>query len=75
MSTARIGLIDYGAGNFASVRNALDHLQLNFFEIRSPAQLQRATHLIVPGVGAFASAMRRLEEMKVIDELRDQVLI
>ncbi len=75
MSTAWVGLIDYGAGNIASVRNALDYLQLNCLEVRGPGQFRRATHLILPGVGAFASAMRRLEEMKVIDELRDQVLI
>lgn len=72
---ARIGLIDYGAGNFSSVRNALDYLRLEVIELRNRAQFETATHLILPGVGAFASAMRRLEQLNLVDELKEQVLV
>jgi len=72
---ARIGLIDYGAGNFSSVRNALDYLRLEVIELRNPAHFETATHLILPGVGAFASAMRRLEQLDLVDTLKEQVLV
>ena len=70
-----IGLIDYGAGNFTSVRNALEYLNLTFIEVREAGEFKKATHLILPGVGAFASAMRKLEALKMIDHLQENVLI
>ena len=47
-----IGLIDYGTGKFASVRNALVYLKLDFLEVRDRSEMERVTHLILPGVGA-----------------------
>jgi len=70
----RIGLIDYGAGNFASVRNALEHLAIELVEVREPDALQGTTHVILPGVGAFASAMNRLEELGLVEALAEHVL-
>ena len=72
---ATIGLIDYGAGNFFSVRNALHHLELDVVEVRETSQFAQVTHLILPGVGAFAAAMHRLEERNLIDGLKEQVLV
>lgn len=72
---ATIGLIDYGAGNFSSVLNTLDYLQLNVIAIRSIEHFKQATHLILPGVGAFAAAMRKLEGLELIDEMKEQVLV
>jgi glutamine amidotransferase len=69
-----IGLINYGSGNLGSVRNALEHLALETVEIRQPGDLDRATHLILPGVGAFGRAMRQLEQLGLLDALRHQVL-
>lgn len=69
-----IGLLNYGAGNYGSVRNALDHLGLPQLEVQSAEAMDRATHLILPGVGAFPDAMRRLREMDLIEPLRKNVL-
>lgn len=71
---AKIGLIDYGSGNFSSVRNAVAHLGLDYIEIRTPESFAAATHLILPGVGAFAAAMRKLHELHLIEDLLEQVL-
>ena len=71
---SQIGLIDYGAGNFASVKNALHCLELPVRDIRCPEEFELATHLILPGVGAFAPAMRRLESLHLVEPLRDAVL-
>ncbi|HVZ39918.1 MAG TPA: imidazole glycerol phosphate synthase subunit HisH [Candidatus Kapabacteria bacterium] len=53
-----IGIIDYGSGNLGSVRNALDRLGAGSFVSSSPAELDRAEKLILPGVGAAGNAMR-----------------
>ena len=48
-----IALIDYGAGNLTSVRKALAHLGAPVATPASPADLEEAAGVIVPGVGNF----------------------
>jgi glutamine amidotransferase len=69
-----VGLIDYGAGNYGSVRNAVAHLGLDYVEIRAPQDFEQATHLILPGVGAFAAAMRKLQQLHLIEDMLEQAL-
>ena len=69
-----VGLIDYGSGNYTSMLNALRAIGRNVIEIRAAGQMNDASHLILPGVGAFARAMRQLRELGLVDELRQQVL-
>ncbi len=56
----RVGLIDYGMGNLTSVRNALEYVDAPPIMVRQPADFDQVTHLVLPGVGAFPDAMRRL---------------
>ncbi|MGE0863922.1 MAG: imidazole glycerol phosphate synthase subunit HisH [Vicinamibacterales bacterium] len=48
-----IALVDYGAGNLASVRKALAAVGAEVWTPAAPAELARATGVIVPGVGHF----------------------
>ena len=50
-----IALVDYGAGNLASVRKALGAIGAQVTEPRSPDGLREATGIIVPGVGHFGA--------------------
>jgi glutamine amidotransferase len=50
-----IALLDYGAGNLASVRKALSALGAAFVTPRHPAELTTASGVVVPGVGHFAA--------------------
>lgn len=72
MST--IGIIDYGSGNFQSVFNALEYLGLNIIRVNHKNNLGTCSHLVLPGVGAFAAAMRRLSEISLIEPLKEVVL-
>jgi glutamine amidotransferase len=56
-----IALIDYGAGNLASVKKALTALGADFVVPRAPQECGAATGVIVPGVGHF-SATAALDE-------------
>jgi glutamine amidotransferase len=69
-----IGLIDYGAGNFTSVFNALRFLEFDVIRVTEPSQMNQVSHLILPGVGAFPTAMRKLESLHLVEELRRQLL-
>ncbi|MFI3242663.1 MAG: imidazole glycerol phosphate synthase subunit HisH [Akkermansia sp.] len=55
-----LGIIDYGAGNLQSVRNSLLAAGEEGRIVRSPADLEGITHLVLPGVGAFGDCSRAL---------------
>jgi imidazole glycerol-phosphate synthase subunit HisH len=50
-----ISIVDYGAGNLTSVKKALDSLGQECAITCDPAQVSKATKIILPGVGHFAS--------------------
>jgi imidazole glycerol-phosphate synthase subunit HisH len=56
-----IGIIDVGIGNKGSLRGALDALAVDHYTVTEPSQMSDATHLILPGVGSFAHAMKALD--------------
>ena len=57
-----IAVIDYGAGNLFSVKNALDFLGVENCVAKDRETIQKADGLILPGVGAFPDAMEKLKE-------------
>jgi imidazole glycerol-phosphate synthase subunit HisH len=52
-----IALIDYKAGNLTSVRKAFAALGAELYDPVSPADLDRAAAIVVPGVGHFGATM------------------
>ena len=50
-----IALVDYGAGNLTSVRKGFAAAGAELFTPASPADLDRAAGLVIPGVGHFAA--------------------
>lgn len=64
-----LGIINYGAGNFGSVTNAIRSIGLDFRAISNPKELDLVSHIILPGVGAFAHTMERLRSLGFIDEI------
>ncbi len=57
-----IAVIDYGAGNLHSVKNALDFIGADSVVTSDPSEIAKAGKVILPGVGAFGDAMRSLEK-------------
>jgi glutamine amidotransferase len=66
-----ISIIDYGAGNIRSVSNALKRLGVAHSVASDIRELQRATKLILPGVGEARMAMDSLDRGGLIRWLRD----
>jgi glutamine amidotransferase len=69
-----IGIIDYGMGNLRSVANAIDAADGNWLVCSAPAELRKAKGIVLPGVGAFAEAMRRLQKLGWDEALERDVL-
>ena len=64
-----ITLLDYGAGNVRSVRNAIRKLGFEVKDVISPQDILLAEKLIFPGVGNFGSAMQKLRQEGYVEPL------
>ncbi|WP_433851709.1 imidazole glycerol phosphate synthase subunit HisH [Stenotrophomonas nitritireducens] len=66
-----VGLIDAGGANLGSVRYALERLGVAVRMVRGPSDLDAASRVILPGVGAAAEGMRRLHAQGLVQPLRE----
>lgn len=67
-----VGIVDYGLGNIASVRAAVERVGGKPVVTFDADVLRKCDRLIIPGVGAFADGMARLRQrglIPVLDEL------
>ncbi|MBR4628188.1 MAG: imidazole glycerol phosphate synthase subunit HisH [Ruminococcus sp.] len=67
-----IAIIDYGAGNIFSVKNALDYLGLENALVSDEKSVRDADAVILPGVGAFPAAMKKLEATGLVDTIKEE---
>ena len=65
-----VGIVDYGAGNLVSVARGLEIAGAEARLIRRPEDLGDVELLVVPGVGAAAPAMARLEAAGLVGPIR-----
>ena len=65
-----VSLLDYGAGNVRSVRNALQALGYPVVDIASAEAIAAAEILVFPGVGSFGEAMRVLDARGFTEPLK-----
>ena len=65
-----IAIVDYGAGNLMSVHNTLDYLGYENRIADTPALIEQAAGVILPGVGAFPDAMAALENSGLLDAVK-----
>lgn len=64
-----ITIVDYGIGNLRSVQKALERIGFPAVLSSDPAEIERASKLILPGVGAFRACMDGLHRYKMVEPL------
>lgn len=69
-----VTLLDYGAGNVRSVRNALIKLGCSVQDVSDPADIINAEKLVFPGVGSFGLVMDTLRKYGYVEPLRRRIL-
>ena len=67
-------ILDYGSGNVKSVFNLFSGLSQKIVISNDSVDIEKATHIILPGVGAFGAAMRKIKENIPIDDLKRAVI-
>jgi glutamine amidotransferase len=62
-----IAIIDYDMGNLRSVEKALERVGAEAVVTRSPDVIKGASHVVLPGVGAFSECMKKLEGYGLVE--------
>ena len=70
----KIGIIDCNFGNIASLLNSIKYLGYDFQVIEKTKKLDNLTHLILPGVGSFNKAAKKLRNTGWSDEINEFVI-
>ena len=70
-----IAIVDYGAGNIFSVKNALDYIGVENKLTADAKDLVNADRIILPGVGAFPWSMKMLNSSGLVDVIREQAKV
>lgn len=84
MGVLKLGIIDYKVGNLGSVYNAFFHIaqhakhfglthKLEYVLESKPENLYKYDKLLLPGVGAFANAMKHLKDSHLDEAIREFV--
>lgn len=69
-----ISIVNYGLGNVHAIANIYKQLNIDVCITARPDELRHAERIILPGVGAFDWAMRRLNESGMREVLEDLVI-
>ena len=67
-----IAIVDYGVGNLFSLSSSVRSLGAEVCVTGRAQDLRAASHILLPGVGAFADAMAKLEATGLIPVIREQ---
>ena len=70
----KVCIIDYGSGNVTSVKNALEYLGVSTSVSNSKSIINNSSHIILPGVGSYATTLQKLKKKVDLNFLEKQVL-
>ena len=68
-----IAIVDYDMGNVRSVQKAFEAVGYSAVVTRSPKAIADASHVVLPGVGAFGDCMRNLETYKLVGPIKQAI--
>ena len=68
-----IAIVDYGVGNLFSLSSSVQSLGAEVRVTGKAEDLRTASHILLPGVGAFADAMAKLEATGLVPVLKEEV--
>ena len=68
-----IAIIDYEMGNLRSVQKGFETVGYDAIVTRDPAVIDRASHVVLPGVGAFGDCVANLNRFELVEPLRRSI--
>eukprot|EP01037_Dinobryon_pediforme_P024611 gene24611-26454_t len=73
MEDFEVTILDYGAGNVRSLRNAIKYLGYKVKDVQSIEDIASAQVILFPGQGCFHQAMQSLSSLGYVDALRQYI--
>jgi glutamine amidotransferase len=71
---ARVCILHYGSGNVRSVSNLFASLDASVVVSSARSDIANASHLVLPGVGAFGATMRKMQNVLPMDAVEQAVI-
>ncbi len=68
-----IAIIDYGMGNLRSVQKGFERVGHEAVVTREPKMIDRASHVVLPGVGAFGDCMANVTHYGLVDPIQQAI--
>ena len=68
-----IAIVDYGVGNIFSLYSSFKYIGAEVVLTSNPEEIKKADKIILPGVGAFADAAKKLRESGLADVVVEEV--
>ncbi len=65
----KIIIINYGVGNILSIKNSISFHGYAPIVTNDHKEIENASHIILPGVGSFPSAMKKLRDLNLIEPI------
>jgi len=69
-----IAIIDYGMGNLRSVQKGFARVGFEAHIVENPNELSKYSGIVLPGVGAFANAMKNLQNTGMVEAIKECIL-
>ena len=69
-----IAIVDYGMGNLRSVHKGFEKVGFPAVVTQDPRLIQKASGLVLPGVGAFKKAMENLTELGLVEPIKEFII-
>jgi len=69
-----ITIVDYGMGNLGSIYNMFRYIGVDSKVESDPDKIKDASKILLPGVGSFDTAMRRIHEHNLLEVLNEKAL-
>lgn len=75
MNEKNVCILDYGSGNVKSVYNVFKYLGFDADISNEKRVIKNASHIVLPGVGAYGPSMEKIHRKIPFDVLENQVLV
>ena len=69
----KIVIVNYGSGNLRSVQKGFERVGATAEISDNPQAVSNATHIVVPGVGAFSECMKNLEHLRLLEPIQEGI--
>lgn len=70
---SKVCILDYGSGNTKSVFNLFKSICSDVLISNEVCDIEAASHIVLPGVGAFGSSMKKINETIPMEVLQKQI--